>query len=80
MARRGVFFQMYLNPKDQRDQAIISWLAKIPRFQRSQRVKDILSRHIQGGVPGDRADRAPTRPDAGRLASKLLGSLPKRRA
>lgn len=79
MAKRAVFFQIYLNPKDQRDQTIISWLAKIPRFKRSQRVKDILSRYIQGGVLGDGADRAPTRPEAGRIASKLLGSLPKRR-
>lgn len=80
MAKR-VFFQLYLSPQNPRDQHIIQWLNAIPRYRRSQRIKDILLRHIQGGDPASGGtDHAPTRPDAGRLASKLLGSLPKRRA
>lgn len=81
MAKRGVFFQLYLNPQNPRDEHIIKWLNAIPRFRRSQRVKGVLSIHIQGVVPAsDGADRAPNRPEASGLASKLLGSLPKRRA
>lgn len=80
MAKRGVFFQLYLSPQNPRDEKIIQWLNTIPRFRRSQRVKDILSRHIQGGAPASAgAEPAPTRPDAGQLATRLLSSLPKRR-
>lgn len=80
MAKRGVFFQLYLSPQNPRDEKIIQWLNTIPRFRRSQRVKDALSSHIQGALPAsDGAGPVPTRPDASRLASKLLGSLPKRR-
>ena len=80
MAKRGVFFQLYLNPRNPRDEQIIKWLTAIPRFQRSQHVKNVLSRAIHGDGPAtERAYPEPTRPEAGRLASKLLGSLPKRR-
>lgn len=79
MAKR-MSFQLYLNPRNARDEHIIKWLNAIPRYRRSPRIKDILSRHIQGGVPAtNETDRALTRPDAGQLASRLLSSLPKRR-
>lgn len=79
MAKR-LSFQLYLNPENARDQHIITWLTAIPRYRRSPRIKDILSRAIHGEVPASgRADPAPTRPDAGQLATRLLSSLPKRR-
>ena len=79
MAKR-LSFQLYLNPENARDQHIITWLTAIPRYRRSPRIKDILSRHIQGdALASAGADRAPTRPDAGQLATRLLSSLPKRR-
>ena len=77
---KRVFFQLCLTPQNPRDQLIIEWLNAIPRYRRSPSIKDVLSRHIQGGVLAtNETDRAPTRHDAGRLASRLLGSLPKRR-
>lgn len=78
MAKR-LSFQLYLNPENARDQHIITWLTAIPRYRRSPRIKDILSRHIQGDPASAGAEPAPTRPDAGQLATRLLSSLPKRR-
>ena len=48
MRKRGVFFQIYLNPQKERDQKIIAWLASLPRWQRSRRVKNLLYRILSG--------------------------------
>lgn len=48
MAKRGMFFQLYLNPKNPRDRKILAWIEEIPRWQRSKMVKEILYRTIQG--------------------------------
>lgn len=50
MAKRGVFFQIYLNPKRERDRKIISWIETIPKWRRSGRVKDLLHAVLSGGI------------------------------
>lgn len=48
MAKRGVFFQFYLNPQRERDRKIIAWIESIPRWQRSRWVKDLLCGALSG--------------------------------
>lgn len=49
MAKRGVFFQLYLNPQRERDRKILAWIEGIPKWRRSGKVKDLL----YGALSGD---------------------------
>lgn len=60
MAKRGVFFQFYLNPQRERDRKVLAWIQGIPKWQRSRRVKDLL----YGALSGD-PRRRPDIPSGG---------------
>ena len=75
MARRGVFFQFYLNPMNRHDQTIISWLHGIPRYHRSRMIKTILLATIHDQPRPIHAVTSPTGPEAAQAARKLFASM-----
>jgi hypothetical protein len=79
MAKRGVFFQFYLNPQNPHEQNIIAWLNSIPRWYRSRRVKDML----RLGIQAQSYLQPPAKPDSVALdaalaAKKLFSSIRQR--
>jgi hypothetical protein len=81
MAKRGVFFQIYLNPSHPEDQEIILWLKRIPRSRRSQKVREILLSAIRGLAPQPTgALKAGSSPEASGMVKNFLGSVSKKTA
>jgi hypothetical protein len=81
MAKKGVFFQLYLNPDNEEDQQIITWLKAIPRSRRSQKVREILLRVICGQSQQPSEAVIPESPlEVSRIARSFLGSLSKKPA
>jgi hypothetical protein len=81
MAKKGVFFQLYLNPDNKEDQQIITWLKAIPRSRRSQKVREILLWAIRGQSQRPPEATIPESPlEASGMARSFLGSLSKRPA
>jgi hypothetical protein len=81
MAKRGVFFQLYLNPSHCEDREIITWLKTIPRSRRSQKVREILLGAIRGQSQRPPEATIPESPlEASGMARSFLGSLSKRPA
>jgi hypothetical protein len=75
MAKRGVFFQFYLNPRNLDDQTIITWLHGIPRYHRSRTIKTILLAAIHDQPCPVHAVTVPTGPEATQAARKLFASM-----
>jgi len=82
MGRRGVFFQIYLNPSHPEDQEIIRWLQSIPRSRRSQKVRESLLSTIRkvsqqsAAVPiNDRSSH-----EASGIVKNFMGSVSKKAA
>lgn len=70
---RDISFELYLNPKNYSDKAIVEWLYSIPKGTRADRVKAILFQEARPGVSTPQDNQAAAK--AGKVAKDLFRSI-----